>query len=486
MTAERIADYHEKLLVLRLVQVADAFREDAPGLSAQTGFSEAWSAVESWPAGALQDAVRQPLLDRWVSTAERLVAAGVHRRYPGSHPSRHLRNFSLLALSWASKAPDGAAGRVQLLGRRSVPLLFGRALLCTATPTVASTLAWQVRGSMLIIAEPGVGAVADIDLAEPSRSTVTPPSWSLVVPPSAHGILVDLHTPEYVGEHPVDRAGPDLAGAVLRALDTMVDQDRAVVAMYGRCVTVRSRPGPWTAGLIALLGGTKPDLPTRLLRGAHRDRLMRWLALNVPSLSSAAPASPLSDLREALADQGANRILEAADVTAAPRDVLSDLVPGGVPLARGTPGDDGRLVADPFGPVRGSVLELADLPSSGDRPAARLTLTKTRRGTYGDLDWSAVNEMSRLAPDQLRTLRRSPVLDATRAEAADFCAALVAYLVGDWDSCVGALERCLAHDGDVEEYWLLVGFARRHAGKRDEFERIVLSGDRRLGGPTVR
>lgn len=489
VTTERIADHYEKLLVLRLVQVADAFCHDTPALSAETGFTGAWSAVETWPTGVLQSAARQPLLDSWVAMAERLVAAGVHRRYPGSHPSRHLRDFSRLALSWASEAPDGAAGQLQLLGRRSVPLVFGRAVLCTDTPTVDDELQWVVRGERLVISRADAGVIAEIDLAEPSRVTVTGPSWALVSPPSFHGILVDLRSTEYVGEYPPGRAGSDRVAAIQRALSTLDDRDLSVVTTYCRCITLRSRHGPWMAGLAVLPSPAETDLAALLLREAHRDRLMRWLTLNVPSLNSAAPASPLSDLRDVLADQGAARILDARQsgegATAAPWEIVSNLIHEIMPAA---PRDftDAGLGSDPFGPATGSVLQLADLPSLDGRPAARLTLTKTRRGTYGDLDWSAVNELSRLRQDQLRELIPSLDLAPSNTEALAFYRALVSYLLGEWETCVRELQRCMERDNDVEEYWCLLGFARRHAGARDPFDRIVLSGDRTLDAETAR
>jgi hypothetical protein len=151
---------YERLLAFRLIDSAKRLCTETPQLCERTGFLRNWLAVEGSPAEFLFRVVGHPLLDYWVQVTEALLSVDAHKRYPHVHPSRHLKDFSRLLLSWASHLPEGFNGEVQLLGRRAFPLLFGRQLLLLNERAADEKLSWRTDNQVLKIGLGSLGTIA--------------------------------------------------------------------------------------------------------------------------------------------------------------------------------------------------------------------------------------------------------------------------------------------------------------------------------------
>ena len=112
--ALRTRDRHEKLLLLRMIEVCDAIVERAPELAKATGFVDMWSAAATMTPVSLL-ASGQPLVDAWVGTAERLVRFGILERYPHAHPARHLKACSRVLLSSRAEPRERTGGEFNIV-----------------------------------------------------------------------------------------------------------------------------------------------------------------------------------------------------------------------------------------------------------------------------------------------------------------------------------------------------------------------------------
>jgi hypothetical protein len=488
----RIVDRYEKLLIFRMVQVADTIIADAPEIAYRTGFREAWSNFETWPGGILARAAKLPAVDAWVRTAERLVAAGAHKRYPHAHTSRHLKDFARIELCLACDAPDGMTGRVQMLGRRSLLLNHGRLSLTTQVPTVSTLLEWSVKNNRLLLSV-GEGAVVELDLSASIEAVVPSSSWALHVVPTVRGILVDGRTHEYGGCQDDPSAASGICDAIARALDSLSSEDRTVVDTFCRCITVSSGDRrSWTAGLLSL--ASDEDIgAASILQRAHRDRLERLMTTTMPSMLAAAPASPASDFRSVVADLGARRLVRDGDSQSGEEEsrwegVVSQLAKSveGRAFLHAT-GMDATAAADGSSDNRAPSLFLHELIAEAGIVDPLMTgwaLQKTRRGSRSELDWSAMNALIRRKPSEIDSLKQLSTRREPQSEETAFCSAVSAYLLGEWEACTDSVFKCLSCDPDVEEYWYLAAFAARHAGKEEVFARIMFQSDRSIDGAT--
>lgn len=103
-----------------------------------------------------------------------------------------------------------------------------------------------------------------------------------------------------------------------------------------------------------------------------------------------------------------------------------------------------------------------------------LRLRKTRRAERERVeDWSAIDALAARSDTNVEELLRE-----SDDEASAYLAAICAYRLGRFETCVEMLCSCLRADDDVEEYWHLLAFAKRHLGHYDAFERIVFRRER--------
>lgn len=386
-------------------------RLDLAGETLFAGASEAIADIWRVAAALLPDvgerAVTQPLLEAWISAGERLAGRGIHRRYAGAHPLRHLHELSQIVAGWASAAAVGAQGTVFLGPCGVIPLWFGSALLVSGAAW-AEKIAWRRYSDVIEFTRSGGTPIATVSAVGDSVSVCG--GWTVLRLPRVGGIIVDTRTPAY--------AGDDAAGPAPRGLDRVLDlvlttldasEREAVAATY--TAAARALPSvPWVAGLLRC----PEDLDAAALRRAMRDDHDRRTA----------------------------RIQ--------------------------------TLLGKPDGKASAVVLELGGIDE-----VPRLTLRKTRSGDHGRVeDWSAIDTLAPLSDAIVESLARS--CGSASEEGAAYLAAVCAYRLGRFEESRGALARCIAIDGTVEEYWHLLAFAERHLGHYDRFERLVFARERAL------
>jgi hypothetical protein len=506
-----LAERYEKLLLARLIDVAERLDALCPDLVEATGFRAQWSIVESLSGQALARAVRQPLLDAWVRSAERLWGLGLFQRYPEAHPGRHLREFSRLVLSWAEGAPDGTRGQVPLLGCRTVPLAFGEAILTSTAGPAAGLLEWRIHHGRLILELNGAEKLGDLDPGKPDAARMSSGTgWEIRCLPRIDATLIlDLHSPEYCSFATTsDRQRAE--ALVLSDLEALADgpgeQLRTAVRSHLRCVTLRARreDEAWIAGLArwrlpASPASPSEDPPSRLLGMALSDRVQRLVSL-VGATHGPIDEAVRRELVPLAARRLGERMLGRSDTSRGDgseghwRKLAHEL----------SESESGRAILRELGEVPVAVrreissaaggsqnpLELTILGALTDLnrpPGAPFVLYKTRRSTRRTCKWRALDVLTAADPAALEA-----VVDRLRerrglGESDAYGLAVAAYLLGRYGETRRAIATCLQHDEDVEEYWHLLAFAARHLGLRQVFERIVFDGDRdlALAAPTT-
>lgn len=489
---ERLANVvicYEKFLAVRLAKVAEALTAQAPELCHASGFLDSWRVARSMQGGLLARAVRQPMLDAWVKTAERLLEIGVHEHYPHAHFVRHLKDFARLVLSWASAAPEGAEGRVNLLGRRAVPLMFGRLLLEVTDYSPGEVLTWRVAERVLRIELSGRGTLAEISLSGAAGAGSLDSRCRLLEPPVLGGAVVDVWTPEYTGERQAAVSEDSVRRWAERTQAALTEGQVASISGFCRAWTVSSPDEGWVAGLVRLDSPLGDVSPGSLVERAHRDCLERLLRLN-PLEAVTGPLTVYGNPHTLLVELGARRVtsrlfdeqLSGAD--AALWEViathLQTSTAGQVFLS--ALGEEVEPPAQTVVPQSGEeLLPLADvLRASGvESPIFDgLHLRKTRRASAVPTDWRAIDSLQYLTPAELEQIYRTTTDGRAPSEASAYCAAVISYILGDFEACRGALLRCLRHDADVEEYWHLMAFTMRHLGRYQAFTAIVFGDER--------
>lgn len=484
---DEVARSYEKFLAVHLTKVVQALLTQAPVLCETSGFLDSWGTAKSMKGGVLAEAVRQPLLDLWVKTAEHLLEIGVHQRYPHAHFARHLKDFARLVLSWASAAPEGAEGRVQLLGRGVIPLFFGRLLLQVSDYSGDETLIWRVTGRVLHLELAGRGSLAEISLAGGAQARVSKSRCRLLKPPVVGGAVADIWTREYVGEHEAAFTEESFGREMERLRAALTDEQLSCISRFCRALTVSALAEEWVAGL-ARLGSPLGDVtPARLVELAHRDCLERLLRL-IRLTEVSGPLTVYGNPHTLLVELGARRLTtwllgEELDEPSASRwDVITAHLRGSDAgqAFLDVLGEGGGPVAAPALSSAAATVPLTALTVSGGEGVAfdNLQLRKTRRASAAPPDWRAIDSLQYLAPAQLGQIYRSAVGDCASSEPSAYCAAISSYILGEFDACQGALRHCLRHDRDVEEYWYLLAFTLRHLGWYEGFNRIVFGGER--------
>jgi hypothetical protein len=489
----KIAARYEKLLLFRLLQLAERLSSDNPELVSRTGFTENWALVKRLVPGTLLHMVRQPLLDAWVYTAECIVRRGLHVRYPKAHPSRHLKDFSRLVLSWATCISGDASGVVPLLGRQVVPLLFGNALLVSTTGPQCGQLHWHSEDGRLEIRIDEGLPVALVN--GEGRAQSLHASWEVINLPRVGDIIVDVWTPEYVGCAEWGQGSKRLISVLEEARVTLEGRLSPLLDDFVRCVTTSTRQEGWTAGLIRWAQAPESEGGHSVIELAWRDRIERWLSMN--SLDDlCGPASEVSDYRALLVKLGARWVVchllgETFQPLEAERwSVIVDHLSrneGGTELLRelGVPfslrSRSGNAEIEATGESTLSLDEVSGLTSMQQVAPSGLTLRKTRRATaYGIVDWSVIDSLARVDQSLFQGELESIAQVEAPSEAVAYYTALLAYLKGQYELVLEALYRCLRYDTDVEEYWHLLAFSLRHLGLKEEFERVMFDGERDL------
>lgn len=488
-----VADLHARLLAVRLVDAVRVLEVQARPALHRTGFARAWDVMRAFVPGGLFRAVQTPLMHAWVMTVESLIRCGAHIRYPEAHLSRHLKDFARVVLANASDAPDGASGEIALLGRDSVPLARGTALLWLDGPSLC-TLRWRISGEVVRLECSELGL--DVELV--GDLATGPGSGRLRRVPSMADLLVDVWTNEYVGpEREGDTTGlSDRLAACVAGLD-----ERGRLGTLS-VITV-PRPLPWIAGVARLPIG--PPSSTVILELAQADRLWRFLEISrfVEGRDVASSFVTSDDVRAEVVWLGAR--IAAADQLGrecVPADAARwcSLVerlraaPEGEALVERflseVEGHKGMPVSpaiseppQPEAPSNRSSSEMA-IPELWLPKAARI-LRKTRAAMREEVDWSAIDALSLVEAGELGFSRDMTIAVLGRVEEQDWVEAMVAYIAGDFERCSAALRACIMADTDVEQYWLLLAFCERHLARQARFEQIVFDGVRRLEALSV-
>jgi hypothetical protein len=485
---------YEKQLILRLVQVCDAIVSDTPDLAQRTNFSGLWSSAMNVPSQGLILASRQPLLDAWVSTTERLVRNGIHKRYPDAHPARHLKSFSGVLLSWAAYLPDKTRGEISVVGPQVVQLFHGNLLLVGNRNTMG-TLSWEVKGRSLEVGEKGKEPIVVTSLSDWSNAVVSDEDWRLIRTPQLKSILIDSLTPEYHRGYATSPRPVFLEQELRKVFAELDEEVSAMVQTTCRCMTQlpklvekESRPHQWIAGLVRL-PATGFGMQV-LVEAACRDLIERMLTIK-PLSGPLGGLSLGSDFRplviELTAERLASRLL--GDASKADGDAGKWQHWPRV-LSRLSQSEDGLSFLEQLGedtrnltPAAAKTVPSAVPPPKSEplRPVlpAQLVFTKTRKDSAFSIDdFSALAAIGEVDRDEL-TRHLPRLMEAVQqSEEQAFYAAAAAYSLGHFEQCVEALSWCLKFDTDVEEYWHILAFALRYLGRRDEFNMIVFAGVR--------
>lgn len=496
---------YEKQLILRLVQVCDSIIAEAPDLADVTNFERLWSAaIRVSPLGLVR-ASRQPLLDAWISTAERLVRYGIHKSYPEAHPARHLKNFARVVLSWAPYLPDYTRGEIRIVGQQVFQLLHGELLLIGGDRNADETLLWEVKGGTLRAGTKSNDALLVMNLSDSTETFLSDENWEVVRVPKLRSILIDTWTPEYHRNHAFSADQVSLERELVEICGQLPEDALALVTTLCSCVTRLPRSVqtqqdgesdvlPWIAGLLRM-PAKRFEMRT-LVESACRDLVERMLTVSPLALE---PPSPDSDFRSLLiqvsAERLASRLLTGTSQPLGQTDgaqhwlgLIARLRQSGEGLAfLAQLGEDTETLIPAGIPVHNEVekappaipvpfLESLNIPAT---PAIR----KTRKASAFSVDdFSILGVVGEVDPHELERVLPLLMTGSRESETYAFNAAAVAYCLGHFELCVAALARCLEFDADVEEYWHLLAFALRYLGQRDEFNKIVFAGvrDKRL------
>lgn len=478
---------HERLIAYRFIQVAETLLAEAPVLARISGFEECWSIAEHIPSGWLQHAVRQPLLDTWVRCAERLLRNRTHTRYPDAHPSRHLKSFAHLLLSWAHFAPENTRGRVPLFGWRTMSLLSGRLLVCIAEPR-PEQVQWKVQHGVLTLT--AGQSNLEVDLSGTGECSGNG-YWTIIQPPSLGGLMIDVWTPGYCDSCESPVAVETFREELERALSQLSPVQAALASSYLRCITLNSNRPTWVAGLARAFGGPAPLTPLRMLQLVHHDRIARFIESEAICAGSEFRDTFVAsnDLRTILVEVGA-RLTAAQELGQQPNE--GDLalwenhlpafaeIPGGVSILEEL-GQCGTGLLKPGVGKTKQDSELLDLREDVERagidrnslPVASLQLNKARREVTDEMDWSGIDALAMLDRQSIENFFAALVGDSETREECAWGAAMSAYLLERFEDTVAMVRRCLKFDTNVEQYWLLLAFALRHLNFRESFEQIV-------------
>lgn len=483
--ARPIVDRFDKLLLLRLIQACETLISESTELTEATGFSDLWAAAKGIAPQGLARVSQHPLAHAWVSTTETLLKHGIHTRYPLAHPTRHLKDFSRLVLSWATHLPDGVSGRLSVPGRRATQLAFGDFVLCREDVVDTHTFIWSREGGVIRIGPAGQPVMeCGVDFKE---IQVLSPGWALLKNPRVGQIRIDVWTSEYLRNCPEVLIRPELIERSIEAVLLELDpQLRSLIESACRCVSPDSPDSTWTSGLLRMpREGMNAAL---LMELVCRDLIQRLMILNaIDQLVGAESAG--SDFHSVFVELAARRLAyrllkqetapfdqEEQETWGALRDILRQSETGTALLSELGEEPGNPTISRQNGP-RNSVLHLP-IPTEffSDLPA-NLTLRKTRRGSAFSIDdFSAIDALSKFSPADVEQLWRLLSKDLSQpGEVTTFLIAITAYILGRFDCSAGAFLRCLDFDADVEEYWHLLAFTLRHLKHYAEFDQVMFT-----------
>ncbi len=476
---------YERLLAFRLIDSAKRLCLEARELCEQTGLLDNWLAVEQSTAEFLFRIVKQPILDSWVQTAEALLSVDAHKRYPHAHPSRLLKDFSRLLLSWAADMPGGFQGEVQLLGRRAFPLLSGSQLLLLNRRGANEKLRWRVDNQVLTIRLDGVGTIAEVDLSNPQERRVLSSQCALKTAPAFAGLTLDVWTPEFTdrsNDAPA-RSDFDFFRVTLEHATGLLnaEQERQVSSVC-RCVTLAPAGTGWVAGLIKVSAPAEIT-PESLVELSHRDLIRRLLKIT-PIRFESAPSSTVGDFRETFIGLYARRAMsrsfgkELSDFDDALWKTFKPYVLGlkyGERLLRelgedtspppSTQTSDESPTFTPAAAAQGT--------EARDTVPPPIGLRKTRAASDSPVDWHAPDSLLHLPTTELARIYERVIVNWRVSESSAYCAAVISYLLENFEDSRKHLLKCLEFDSDVEEYWHLLAFSLRHLGQFDGFDQII-------------
>jgi len=311
--------------------------------------------------------------------------------------------------------------------------------------------------------------------------------WEVFQVPIASNILVDLWSPEYTGVHKLPTNTTNLTQALERSLTDLENTGPPFVPSYLRCITVRLRKSKWIAGLGRIEDPPQGLTTAALLEIMHRDRIGRLLEILRTSKKKDLGAFlvTFSDLSSSLVELGAKvaacrqlgttmdsqyierweTLLSQLQVIPGSEVLVQELGESANVQVKKSRLEDLALTLKPI--LRDAGINIAALPLTV------LRLHKTRRRMRSEVDWSTIDGLSRLLPDELEVLYRFAAPRAHLSESHACCAAFSAYLTSRFSASMDMLRLCLKFDEDVDQYWLLWAFAVRHLGQRDSFAKIV-------------
>jgi len=481
---------YERFLAIRLIDSVQFLQAQAPDLCEQSDFRKNWLLVEQLPADILFQAASQPLLGSWLKIHEALTLVDAYRHYPHAHPVRHLRDFARMLLSWISNSTPNAQGAVHLMGRQVFPLLSGKRLLVLKERKASGKLLWRAESQVLKIEFPGVGTIAEVDLADPHRSDTLDSHCLLITPPVLDGLRFDVWTPEFAGDCGYESSLKKLEclqPLLENAIGQLTTEQQQFLTSLCRCVTVNPNLG-WIAGLINL-SESGPELTAeRLVEHACSDFVQRVLRITPIDLSTVTADVPEGVGQAAIRlfarrltarilgkkiSDGDDRIWERV------RSAILSTKHGERLLIE--LGEDAGMSSLPDKPSGRIVLPLADvLQRAGIKNFPSLTLRKTRVASSAAVDWGALDSLALLSSGDLERISEKDLDNPNASESNAYSAAIICYLQGRFRDSQQYLLTCLEFDGDVEEYWHLLAFTFRHLGEIAEFERIIFTRERNV------
>jgi hypothetical protein len=489
INSSSVATRYERFLAIRLIDSVQVLQGQAPAICEQSDFLKNWFVVEQLPAEILFQAAAQPLLGAWLRTHEALTLVGAYGRYPNAQPIRHLKDFARILLSWIGRFAPNAQGSVHVMGRQVFPLLSGEQLLVLKERTTAKLL-WRVENQVLRISLAPIGTIAELDLADPPRSDTLDSYCFLMTPPVRNGLRFDVCTPEFAGDCGYENSLKKLEQLQLLFENAIVQlsiEQQQFVTSLCRCVTVNPNL-EWVAGLVNLSESPEDWTAEKLVEQACSDFVRRVFRITPIDLSAIT-----ADVPEGVGQTAIRLFARRLTAEIFGKEVSADEEPIWervrsailgtkhgerllVELGEATAGSS--LPQDPSGRM---VLPLTRvLQRAGSENVPPLTLRKTRVNSAAAVDWSALDSLAFLLPEELQRISESDFGSSNVSESEAYSAAIICYLQGRFRDCQQYLLRCLEFDCDVEEYWHLLAFTFRYLGEMSEFERIIFTRERKV------
>jgi hypothetical protein len=161
------------VMVLRLQNVADIFKETNQDVCVKSNFLPNWAILERNPD--FYKYIDTTSLEMWIYYAEQLIKNDLHQSYPWLHLCYHLEKFSIFVLQFCICSKRVRTGVVQV-GKGRLLTLTSKCALESESP-VKRTVPWKLTGGNLL----SLGSECKIEFGPDQRCRLSSSlgSWRL-------------------------------------------------------------------------------------------------------------------------------------------------------------------------------------------------------------------------------------------------------------------------------------------------------------------